>query len=240
MKPLFHKMLCLRGFVLSVSTVLKKQIWYTKLYIKGINCILIFILQIFGIYNKYPLLLLMIKKIKSKVKSALKGVKQRLYYIKHSKKGFNFIFLVPGSIRESLGDNTFFRTLTKNNKNISLKKSGEYTLLNAGKFKLKFPKGCFYEGDFFDIIYPSLHLQDPLIEALVYKNPYYESEGCYESFGVVLHQGDYVIDAGANIGMFSIIASNSVGQNGKVFAFEPLKEISNILEENSKENNFQI
>lgn len=177
------------------------------------------------------------KKIRTKIKSAIKGINQRLYYIKNFKKGFSLIFLLPGSIRESIGDNTFFKTLIKKNKNINLEKFGEFSLLTAGKFKLKFPKGCFYEGDFFDIIYPSLGLKDPLIDALVYDNPFYVSEGCYENFGTTLKDGDYVVDAGANIGMFSVIASNAVGRGGKVFAFEPLKEISAILKENITENN---
>ncbi len=41
-----------------------------------------------------------------------------------------------------------------------------------------------------------------------------------------IKEGDIVIDAGANIGMFSLQASNLVGQNGKVIAIEPnLKNI---------------
>ena len=110
-------------------------------------------------------------------------------------------------------------------------------ILEAGAFTWRFPKGCFYESDFFDIIYPRLQLHDPFINRIVYENPFYESEGSYERFGVTLAPGDYVLDAGANIGTFSIIASSVVGESGKVFAFEPLKEISDVLEENSQKNN---
>lgn len=170
------------------------------------------------------------------IKAFKKGLRQRLFYIKNHKKGFSIIFLLPGSLREKLGDNMFFRTLTKNNKSINLKKEGDFSLLRAGDITLKFPKRCFYEGDFFDIIYPSLKLNDELIETLVYKNPYYESEGCYENFGVVLQKGDYVVDAGANIGMFSVIAAKKITETGQVFAFEPLEEITRVLDENIKNN----
>lgn len=36
-----------------------------------------------------------------------------------------------------------------------------------------------------------------------------------------LRQGDIFIDVGANIGLFTLIASRRVGESGKVFAFEP-------------------
>lgn len=176
-------------------------------------------------------------KFTSKLRTIKKGLAQRLFYINNSHYGFSFIFLLPGSMREKFfGENTFFRTLTKDNKHIHLQKSGSGMLLRAANYTLMFPKGCFYETDFFDIMYPRLNLHDPLIEHLVYRNPYYVSEGCYEKFGVEVAEGDYVLDAGANIGMFSVIASHVVGEKGKVFAFEPLKEISDVLEENSSKN----
>lgn len=177
------------------------------------------------------------QKFSSKIRGVTRGIKQRLFYIKNAKYGFSFIFLLPGALREKFGDNTFFRTLIKNNKNIHLRKSGSSMLLQAGNFTLRFPKGCFYETDFFDILYPRLNLKDDLIENIVYKNPFYVSEGSYEKFGVVLSPDDFVLDAGANIGMFSVLASSVVGEQGKIFAFEPLKEISDVLEENSAKNN---
>jgi FkbM family methyltransferase len=177
------------------------------------------------------------KSIKQKIKGISKAIQQRFYYIKNYKHGFSFIFLLPGSFRERFGEHMFFRTLVKNNKLITLENKGDFSLLTAGMFKFKFPKGCFYEGDFFDIIYPSLYMHDDAITTFVYKNPFYISEGCYEDFGAILQKDDYVIDAGANVGMFSIIASNKVGERGKIFAFEPLKEISAVFEENIQKNN---
>lgn len=173
---------------------------------------------------------------KQKIRGISKGLFQRFYYLKNYKYGFSFVYLLPGSLREKLGEYTFFRTLTRHSKHITLKKEGESMMLHAGIFVLRFPKGCFYETDFFDIVYPRLKIHDPIIDRIVYENPYYVSEGCYEKFGVVLSEGDYVLDAGANIGMFSIIADNVVGNTGKIFAFEPLQEISDVLEENIQRN----
>jgi len=36
-----------------------------------------------------------------------------------------------------------------------------------------------------------------------------------------IHDGDTVLDIGANIGYFSLIFSKIVGNNGRVYAFEP-------------------
>lgn len=178
-----------------------------------------------------------IKKLRRILRAITKGLKQRLYYIKNARYGFSYIFLLPGSWREKIGEHTFFRTLTKHIQEISLTKQGTSMVLKAKDLTIRFPHRCFYEGDFFDIIYPRLGLKNPIIETLVYKNPYYESEGCYESFGATINEGDYVLDAGANVGMFSIIASKAVGKTGKVFAFEPLQEISDVLKENADNNN---
>ena len=48
--------------------------------------------------------------------------------------------------------------------------------------------------------------------------------------------GDIVIDAGANIGMFSLLASKCVGREGKIIAVEPQKENFNFLEQNKRKN----
>lgn len=45
-----------------------------------------------------------------------------------------------------------------------------------------------------------------------------------------LREGDVVIDIGANVGFFSILASERVGKEGKVYSFEPVLETAAILE----------
>lgn len=51
-----------------------------------------------------------------------------------------------------------------------------------------------------------------------------------------LKPGDYFFDVGANVGCFSLIASKCVGNNGKVFAFEPVKRVYTRLYENIELN----
>jgi FkbM family methyltransferase len=45
----------------------------------------------------------------------------------------------------------------------------------------------------------------------------------------LLPLGGVFVDVGANVGYFSIIGANSVGPNGRVYAFEPMQEIYAIL-----------
>ncbi len=177
------------------------------------------------------------KILRKKLSAITKGMQQRLFYIKNYKHDFSLIYLLPGSLREKLGKHTFFRTLIRHNKDISLTDKDGFLQLHAGKFNLRLPVNSFYETDFFDIMYPRLNVHNATINKIVYQNPYYVSEGSYEKFGVTLSEGDYVVDAGANIGMFSVIASGVIGTKGIIFAFEPLKEISDILEENAARNN---
>ena len=63
----------------------------------------------------------------------------------------------------------------------------------------------------------------------------------FESFEIsyvtqTLSKGDIFVDVGANIGLFTIIASNKVGSNGKVYAFEPTSETYGKLIQNIKIN----
>jgi FkbM family methyltransferase len=74
------------------------------------------------------------------------------------------------------------------------------------------------------------------LENSVYKGVF---EGPYESGEVRLQAGDFVIDAGANIGLFSILACQRVGPSGKIFSFEPIKETQKILRENVSFNKIE-
>jgi FkbM family methyltransferase len=57
-----------------------------------------------------------------------------------------------------------------------------------------------------------------------------------ELFQKILRTGMNVIDAGANIGLYSTIASNIIGSTGKIWAFEPSKENYNLLVKNLQLN----
>lgn len=59
----------------------------------------------------------------------------------------------------------------------------------------------------------------------------------YERF-YHIKKGDVVVDAGANVGMFTVKAAESVGENGKVVAVEPVEENFRLLEKNVAYRNF--
>ncbi len=54
-----------------------------------------------------------------------------------------------------------------------------------------------------------------------------------------IRKGDVVLDIGANIGYYTLIFANLVGEKGKVFAFEPAPENFAILEENVHINSYR-
>lgn len=53
-----------------------------------------------------------------------------------------------------------------------------------------------------------------------------------------LRPGDLYLDAGANIGLFTLIASHRVGRTGKVYAFEPIASTFQCLLQNISLNRF--
>ena len=62
-------------------------------------------------------------------------------------------------------------------------------------------------------------------------------EGPYEVEEVSLNEKDFVIDAGANMGVFSVYAASR--GVAKVYAFEPVKQLFSILSKNITVNNYQ-
>ncbi|MCK4918259.1 MAG: FkbM family methyltransferase [Candidatus Pacebacteria bacterium] len=76
----------------------------------------------------------------------------------------------------------------------------------------------------------------PFIKTNFLNNPLTDFEQPYESTNVFLEENDIVIDAGANIGVFSIFASKQIGKNGHVFAFEPIKRTNQLLIKNIETN----
>ncbi|MFC1992459.1 FkbM family methyltransferase [Chloroflexota bacterium] len=54
-----------------------------------------------------------------------------------------------------------------------------------------------------------------------------------------IKEGDIVVDIGANIGYFTLLASRLVGDNGKVFAFEPEPVNFSLLVKNIEENGYK-
>jgi FkbM family methyltransferase len=63
----------------------------------------------------------------------------------------------------------------------------------------------------------------------------YESALIYQ----MLQPGDCFVDVGANIGYFTLLAAQRVGESGRVFAFEPELRNYRLLNENLKLNGLQ-
>jgi len=59
-----------------------------------------------------------------------------------------------------------------------------------------------------------------------------------ELFKKEIKKGDYILDIGAHIGYYSLIAAEIVGSQGKIFAFEPDPESFALLRKNIKINNY--
>jgi FkbM family methyltransferase len=55
---------------------------------------------------------------------------------------------------------------------------------------------------------------------------------------LLLTPGMVVVDVGAHVGFFSVVAANLVGRQGQVVCFEPLEENCRLIERNAKLNGF--
>ncbi len=60
-----------------------------------------------------------------------------------------------------------------------------------------------------------------------------------EKISNYIKRGDTVIDVGGNIGFFALILNELVGNEGKIFSFEPSKRLKDRLEKTIKINNIQ-
>jgi FkbM family methyltransferase len=54
----------------------------------------------------------------------------------------------------------------------------------------------------------------------------------------IVRRGDVVVDVGANVGIVTLQSASLVGSRGKVFAFEPVARLADLLERSSAENGF--
>lgn len=80
-----------------------------------------------------------------------------------------------------------------------------------------------------------INKKDPHIGLFLLKTGEYEPIQT-ELFLQTTSKGDCVLDIGANIGYYSVLAAKKVGETGRVFAFEPDKNNFISLEENLKLN----
>lgn len=78
---------------------------------------------------------------------------------------------------------------------------------------------------------------DAIIEQTVYYTGTYE-KGTIHVMTQLLKEGDVFVDAGANIGLMSMVAATCVGPTGMVYAFEPFPLIVDRLKANIRLNHF--
>lgn len=84
-----------------------------------------------------------------------------------------------------------------------------------------------FNGDKFNVILPDN------VSKATYVSGHFERHDT-EAFIKLTNKGDCVIDIGAHIGYYSLIASSLVGSEGKVIAFEPTPSTFSLLQENLK------
>jgi FkbM family methyltransferase len=100
--------------------------------------------------------------------------------------------------------------------------------------------GLFNEEGFFEFSLSNevkINLyKDSILSRLIYDG-FEKEETDYVTS--ILKEGDIFIDIGTNIGLFSLIASKIVGDEGKVLSFEPAPLTFSRLNENVKLNNFK-
>jgi FkbM family methyltransferase len=124
-----------------------------------------------------------------------------------------------------------------------------------GVFKLDFLKGTYFgfykkifkpfnlfKGVRKKILYRNkiiliLHIDDWIQQNIYFKNTYEEHEISFVEHS--LKKGDVFIDVGANIGIFSLVASLQVGEEGKVYSFEPIKKNYDSLTNHIQINNIK-
>ena len=177
---------------------------------------------------------------RNKINFFLKNITWRVAFIKETLKkkrgislGFLFRTLLPKKIRILLwGNYPVLSLYSKKNRNISLEIDGSNILFTFFNFKFFLPKEGISEGDFFDIFFKKKDFS-------VKGSEYVLSDDPYETKDVFLKENDFVIDAGANIGIFSVYASSVVGEKGRVFAFEPISHALKFLRKNIEINNIK-
>jgi len=83
-----------------------------------------------------------------------------------------------------------------------------------------------------------LHLDDWIPIQLFWMGVYFVERKQTEHFKKLIKPGDIVIDVGAHIGYYTLIAAARVGKSGHVYAFEPTSNTFKILQKNIQMNNF--
>jgi FkbM family methyltransferase len=83
-----------------------------------------------------------------------------------------------------------------------------------------------------------LHRHDTVITPAILTEGLWEPNETFW-FTRMVREGDVVVDVGANVGWFTVLAAQLVGESGHVYAFEPVPENFAILEKNVRVNGFR-
>ncbi len=83
----------------------------------------------------------------------------------------------------------------------------------------------------------NLHPKDPVISGAL-------ALGVYETYQLdlfrsLIRKGMTVLDIGANVGLYTVIAARLVGEEGRIISFEPEAQNFGILKKNISDNNFK-
>jgi len=172
-------------------------------------------------------------KIKEKINWRFKLVKKLINQGKFKFTDFFYIFLPNDALKRKKELEIIKKNINENTP-ITIKKANfNLFILKFYEFKIIVPKSILYNTviTIMDFGLPLLHKDD---YEKKFKFP--RREGPYELQSCKIQKGDFVIDAGANMGIFSILVSERVGKNGKVFSFEPIKRTNNIFSKNIQIN----
>jgi FkbM family methyltransferase len=98
-----------------------------------------------------------------------------------------------------------------------------------------FNENGFFEFNLYEDVKINLY-KDSVLSRLIYDG--FEKDET-DFLIKILEKGDIFVDIGTNVGLFSLIASKIIGDEGKVLCFEPSPLIFSRLDENLKLNNFK-
>jgi FkbM family methyltransferase len=112
-------------------------------------------------------------------------------------------------------------------------------IYNYGKFKLqilptpslnRYLKEKSFCMNFFTLIYPFIYSPSVFHHGMLMEDNYFDART------INIEKNDIVLDCGANIGAFSIGASQDA-KDGRVYAFEPFVENADYIQKNKRMNN---
>ncbi len=114
----------------------------------------------------------------------------------------------------------------------------DFLIVNMPKWFLPAPSAPFTLTTSFHFDIHINPAEDTGIDRIIYERGMYEM-GTMHFIQENLSEGDTFLDAGANIGVMSLVAATKVGSTGRVLAFEPHPKTRAILEKNKGLNGFE-